>query len=43
MLILNQRKVKSELKWDASIFILLNDFELMRVEVEVGEMSFKHE
>ena len=43
MQILNECKVESELKRNGSILIFLNDLELMREEIEIGELSLKKE
>ena len=43
MQILNECKVESELERNGSILIFLNDLELMREEIEIGELSLKKE
>ena len=43
MLIFDDGKVESKLEGYGPVFFLLYDLELMRVEVEVGEVSLKQE
>ena len=43
VLILKEGEVESELEWNGSSFVLLNNFELLGVEVEVGEVPFHDE